>query len=110
MDKYTEYQPDTGIIETQVFHDDGKHVTIHQQEDVAGVLEQCRQSRDLGIADKAIKQEGRFWTYAKIPTTVCYELIKKGLNPFDKNVSAKRLEQEIEQNYPYLKTTNKRAN
>lgn len=107
MSKYYEYNPHNGVTEIEDYSIDGK-VTVYQQEDVQPVIEQCKIERDLGLADKGIKKN--LWLYARIPTTVCYELIKKGLDPFDKNVSAKRLEQEIDQNYPYLKTTSKRAN
>ena len=107
MSKYFEYNPHNGVTEVEDYSEDGK-VTIYQQEDVQPVIEQCKIERETGAADKGIKKG--LWLYARIPVTVCYEMMRKGLNPFDKNVSPRRLEQEIDQHYPYLKTTTKRAN
>lgn len=109
-EKYTEYNPDKGTYETLDFTDfesDGK-VHVYQEEDVTAVVEKCKALRNQNLTDFGIKRN--FWHYASLPTTVVYDLIKKGLNPFDKNTSPKRLEQEIDRNYSVFKTTNKRVN
>lgn len=87
---------------------DDTRVTVHQYEDVEPLIEQNKRAAQLGLTDSGIKK-GLF-LYARIPMTVVMELKKKGLDVFDKNVSARRLEQEINQNYPYLKVTSKNAN
>ena len=109
-DKYTEYNPDKGTTETVDFTDyetDGK-IHVYQSEDVEAVVERCKAARNQGLTDHGIKKS--FWHYASLPTTVVYELMKKGLNPLDKNTSPKHLEAEIDRNYSAFKTTNKRAN
>ena len=106
MSKYFEYNPDNGVTEVSEYHEDGR-VTVYQQEDVTGVIDRCRNAANQGLTDHGIKKG--FWHYASLPTTVCYELMKKGLNPLDKNTSPKALEREIDRNYPHFKTTSKRA-
>ena len=102
----TEYNQTNGVTETTEATDDGK-IHVYQQEDVSGVIERCKQAKDSGSADQGIKKN--LWCWASIPTTVCYELIKKGLNPFDRNVNMRRLEAEIDRNYPAFKMTRKRV-
>lgn len=106
MSRYFDYDPITGLSEIQDW--DGERVTVHQYEDVEPLIEQNKRSQQLGLADSGIKK-GLF-LYARIPMTVVLELKKKGLDVFDKNVSARRLEREIDRNYPYLKVTTKTAN
>lgn len=106
MSRYYDYDPTTGLHEIQDW--DGERVTVHQYEDVEPLIEQNKRAVQLGLADSGIKK-GMF-LYARIPMTVVLEMKKKGLDVFDKNVSARRLEQEINQNYPYLKVTSKNAN
>ena len=76
-------------------------VVIHTKQDVQPILDWTKEQRNSGINDKV----GDFGLYAKIPAIVEVDLRKKGLNIYDKN-NTRRLIQEIEQNYPYLKTTN----
>ncbi len=108
-EKYTEYNPDKGTFETVDFSEyetEGK-ITVYQEEDVQGVLDRCKAARNTGATDFGIKRS--FWHWASLPTTVVYELMKKGLNPFDKNTSTRQLEAEIDRNYSAFKTTSKRV-
>ena len=59
---------------------------------------------DEEISKKGIKNG--YWLYAKIPPYVEHELLKKGINIHDQN-NTKAILKEINENYPYLKTTTK---
>jgi hypothetical protein len=108
-EKYTEYNPDKGTYETVDFSQyetEGK-ITVYQEEDVSGVLKRTKAARNEGATDFGIKRN--FWHWASLPTTVVYELMKKGLNPLDSKTCPKALEREIDRNYSAFKTTNKRV-
>ena len=104
MGKWHEYQPDKGIVETNVVDEDSGVLTVAKAEDVEPLLDRNAEIRNTKAADAGIKKG--FWLYASIPTTVQYELLKKGISIFNKH-HRKRLLDEINSNYPYLKTTTK---
>lgn len=74
---------------------------IHTKQDIQPVVDWTRKQRNSGRNDKV----GDFNHYATIPAHVELELRQKGINIYDKN-NTKRLLREINENYPYLKTTN----
>ncbi len=81
-------------------------VSITTVQDVSETLDVLKSKRDDPDAwKKGVKES--FAHYATIPVVVEMELKKKGINVYDKTHS-KRLLQEIEQNYPYLKVTDKK--
>lgn len=102
MDKWTEYDPETGIKETTV--DAGESLIIHKSEDVQDLLDRNAALRADKATDIGIKKG--LWHYASIPLTVQYELLKKGINIFLAQ-DHKRAFDEINANYPHLKTTEK---
>lgn len=57
-----------------------------------------------GATDIGIKKG--LWHYATIPLVVQYELLKKGINVHSKSDRGRVLD-EINANYPHLKTTRK---
>lgn len=79
--------------------------TITTVQDVSGTLDRLKSIRNETGDKSLIKEE--FWHYATIPAVVEIELRNKGINLYDKN-DTKRILQEINQNYPYLKSTNKK--
>jgi hypothetical protein len=92
--QYFDYDPLTG------------DVSITTTQDVSETLDVLKTKRDDPEAwKKGVKE--CFAHYASIPVIVEMELKKKGISIYDKNCS-KRLIQEIEQNYPYLKVTDKK--
>lgn len=92
--QYFDYDPMTGDI------------SITTVQDVADALDILAAKRnDPEAWKKGVKES--FAHYATITPVVEMELKKKGINIYDKNCS-KRLMQEIEQNYPYLKVTEKK--
>lgn len=102
--KWIERDPYTGVTSINVAGDDDGLVTVHRTEDVQPTLDLAAEARNTNAADIGIKKD--LWFYCKIPVTVQYALLNKGINIFDKNSTAKVLE-EINANYPKLKMTNK---
>lgn len=106
MSIYFDHDPLTGTVQTYDYDPmtDSHMITTHQQ--VSGLLDSLQNRRnDPDYWKKALKEE---WVhFASIPTVVEMELKKKGLSLYDKNAT-KRIMQEIEQNYPYLKAVDKR--
>ena len=79
--------------------------TITTVQDVSSILDRMKNVRNE-IGDKSLIKE-EFWHYATIPEVVEIELRNKGINIYDKN-DTKRILREINENYPYLKATNKK--
>lgn len=91
MTQYFDYDPMTGDI------------FISHEQDVSGMLDAFSQKRnDPEAWKKGVKES--FAHYATIPAIVELELRKKGIDINDKS-QTKRIIQEIEKNYPYLKVT-----
>ena len=103
MAKYFDYDPFTGMHETMDIEDSGR-VTIHQEEDVAPVLDNCKGNANWGLTDHGIKRS--FWHYADIPLSVVLELKKQGIDIYDRNCT-KAMFDKINRDYPYLKVTAK---
>ncbi len=94
----------TGVLETLDYHDDGT-VSVRMEEDVESLLDRCKNAANQGLTDHGIR--GGLWHHSSVPVTVIYEMMKKGIDFYHKD-HQKRVDQEIESNYPYLKTTSKR--
>jgi hypothetical protein len=60
---------------------------------------------DESYSKKGIKED--WWHYCSIPPVIEMELLKKGLNLNNKD-DHKAIFREINANYPYLKSTDKR--
>lgn len=105
MPDFLDYDPLTGIQHETSTEDD--MIVVHTMQDVQPLIDRAQKMRTHGFNDKGIKNG--MWHVADIPPTVILELKKKGLDIFkgDQQVLAK-VHQEIERNYPYLKTTDKR--
>jgi hypothetical protein len=105
MSVYFDHDPINGTVQTYDYDpvSDSHMITTHQ--DISGILDTLQKARnDPEYWKKAVKEE---WVhFATIPSVVEMELKKKGLNLYDKNAT-KRIMQEIERNYPYLKAVDK---
>lgn len=101
MALFLDYNPSNGV-EEWVDVDDRDRLQIHYRQDVEPVLELAKIERNDGLADKNKQSELRL--YARIPPVVVLALRNKGINIFDRN-DLKRAFREINENYPYLKTT-----
>ena len=107
MAEWFDYNPDTGVTEWFDYDDDTGNVTIRMEQDVELLLERAKWLRDSGQGDKGIKNN--WWHYCIIPTTVQVALRQKGLDIMSKDPQIlKAVFKEIDRNYPYLKTTNKK--
>jgi hypothetical protein len=102
--QWKEYDPYTGVTTILVANDDDDFITVHKEQDVQPTLDLATEARNTKATDQGIKND--MWLYCKIPVTVQHELLKKGINVFNKDHTAKVLE-EINANYPKLKMTNK---
>jgi hypothetical protein len=101
---FFDYDPLTGVTEYFRADEDGKwHMTYEQ--DVTHHLEIAKSLRNEGLPDEAWKKQG-VSLYATIPLVVLGQMAKKGIKFFDQN-HVGRVVNEINTNYPWLKTTNK---
>ena len=102
---WQEYDPLTGVHETNVGHDWEDKVTVRKTQNVQGLLDRNAYLRNTGATDAGIKKG--LWHYCSVPIVVQYELLSKyGLNIHNKN-HTDRIFQVINRDYPYLKTTDK---
>lgn len=104
MAEFFDWNPAHGTwYESEYDYQDGK-ITIATMQDVEPVVDFCKAKRNSDHGDTGIKRG--FWHYAKIPTHVELELRQKGISIYERG-QTKELLREINQNYPYLKVTNK---
>jgi hypothetical protein len=102
---FFDYDPETGRTDYfDLDHLTGR-VQIRTVEDVEPLLDLNASLRNEGI--KKISNKHGLRHYATVPMTVILELKQKGIDFYDRN-DAKRVFQEIETNYPYLKVDNMR--
>lgn len=104
MDKWVEYDPYTGVTETTYSIDGDNEIHVRKEQDVEPLLDRNKELANTNATDEGLKKG--LWLYASIPITVQYELLNKGININNRD-HMPRVIQEINQNYPYLKTTSK---
>lgn len=105
MAEFFDYNPDRGTWYEAEFDADGDLVAFHTKQDVQPVIDYAQRQRSSGLNDKKLG-DYYFCKYAIIPAHVEVELRQKGINVYNPN-QTKELLREINQNYPYLKTTNR---
>lgn len=99
-----DFDPITGIAH-YFDHDEMTNETrIHYVQDVEHILDHTKALARDGLTDGGIKKG--WWLYAKIPPIVQVKLRAKGIRLNDPTAT-KRIIQEINENYPYLKVTQK---
>jgi hypothetical protein len=101
--EFFDYDPVTGI--TEYYEEvDGK-IHIHAEQDVQPFIDAAKRIANSGTSDAAwTKHEAAL--YAVIPAVVQGQMLQKGINFLDPNDIGKVVK-EINQNYPWLKTTYK---
>jgi hypothetical protein len=100
---FFDYDPFTGLTEYYEETPDGM-VHLHTYQDVEPVIDYCKALANEGLPDGNFRKEG--WLYAVIPAIVQGQLFKKGINLLDEN-DIKKVVDEINTNYPWLKTTHR---
>ena len=100
-----DHDPVTGI--TQHFDYDPISDKIHIHHTQSGVAQMLDQIAEKRRDAKTKGKVEEFAHYATIPPIVEMELRKKGLDLLDRNAT-KRIIQEIETNYPWVKVTDKK--
>jgi hypothetical protein len=101
---FFDYDPITGLEERYEETSDGM-ISIHTYQDVEPLIDHCKALSNEGLPDEAWKQQG-VAVYAKLPLVVLGQMAKKGIRFMDPNHIG-RVVQEVNQNYPWLKTTTK---
>ena len=104
MSLFFDYNPDTGITQHFDYDPITDQIHIHHTQDVSAILDQIKEKR---LHAKSFGTVETFAHYATIPAIVELELKKKGISLTDNNAT-KALMREIESNYPYCKTTEKK--
>ena len=105
MSKWTEYDPRTGIVETNQFDEVTGEWRIHKSQNVESVVEAAKAIANSRATDVGIKKG--LWSYCVVPQAVQYELLwKHGVNINNRN-HWPRLFELINKEYPHLKTTHK---
>jgi len=100
MLQWKEYDPYTGVTTINYASDDDDLVHVKRFQDVQPILDYNAELRNTRSEGKEVKK------YCTIPITVQYELLQKGINVFNPD-HMPRVLQEINQNYPRLKATDK---
>jgi hypothetical protein len=104
MSEFFEYCPHTGVRTDFEYNEITGDVTLHRSQDVSALLDYNKALANAGATDKGIKNS--WWLYAKIPAIFTLKMRAKGINVEDGR-HIDRVIQEINTNYPYLKTTQK---
>lgn len=101
-----EYSTWDGIKREWYFDDDTDELICHKTSDVTRMLDY---NKSLAAEQTDFSSKTKFHKMASIPPIVEMELLKKGIDLKDSDPAMrKRLYQEIEQNYPHLKTHSKK--
>jgi hypothetical protein len=103
MAEFFEYDPHTGIKTDTAWDEIEQKMTLIRTADVEPVLDFTKSvANEVGMNRADIKKS--WWLYAKLPPIVILQMRAKGINVFDQN-DEKRMFEEINTHYPYLKTT-----
>lgn len=103
---FLHYDPVLGLRYDFEMDENTGIVTMNASQDVNPLLDRQNDIRNSGRSDAGIKNG--MWHYASIPPVVQIEMRKKGIDIYSSDKAMiNRMLQEIDRNYPYLKTTNK---
>ncbi len=101
--EFFDYDPATGATEYVEWNPDGTF-SITTEQDVQPYIDFAKALANERVTDGNFRGEG--WLYAIIPPVVQSQMFQRGINILDKN-DAKKVVREINQNYPWLKTTHR---
>jgi hypothetical protein len=104
---FFDYDPLTGIRTDMDYNEETGEATLIQSSDISAAVDYAKTIANHGIADQGIKKG--LWKYAIIPPIVQVALRQKGLDIYSKEPTMmNRVLREIDENYPWLKTTTKK--
>jgi hypothetical protein len=103
MSDFFEVDPLTGIRSDFKWNENSQEYTIERSADVEAAVDRAKAMANEGGMNREDIKKG-WWHYATIPPIVQLQLRAKGINISDPD-HQKRMIQEINTNYPYLKTT-----
>jgi hypothetical protein len=101
--EFFDFDPLTGVAEYVDWHADGGFDFTYEQ-DVTPFVDFAKANANQGLTEHNFKGEG--WLYAIIPNVVQMQMLKKGINIMDPN-HTKKMVDEINSEYPWLKTTHR---
>lgn len=105
MKRILDYDPITGITDYFEYDSLTDTTTLSREQDVGLILEINKALRnDEDYSKKGIKNG--MWHYAQIPPILIEQLLKRGIDIFNKN-DEKKFFQLLETEFPAYKTTNK---
>ena len=104
MSQFFSFDPGNGITAYTDYDHATDKMIVRQEQDVEPLLDHTKSLANEGLTDKSMKDG--MWLYAQIPPVVIMELKKKGINIYNRD-DHKRLFQELNTNYKYLKTTSR---
>ena len=109
MPEFFNFTPETGVTETWDYDQMTGRAFVHHSSDLEAFFARNAQARNTGATDKGLMDNGReFHFYASIPPTVQIELRTKGIDIYSSDPAMqRRMFDEINANYPYLKMTDK---
>lgn len=99
-----DYDPATGIRSFWEYDEDTGKGTFRREQDVTAVVDYAKRLRNE-LGEKRLEDD-YMRLYAVIPPGVEMELAGKGISIYDPN-NTRRILEEINKNYPALKTTDK---
>lgn len=105
MKRLFDSDPIIGTTEYFEYDDLTDKITVRVEQDVTPFLEYAKMIRNEPDIGKS-QRKASFWHYAEIPPVVQMELRQKGIDIFNPD-HTKKILQEINSNYPYLKLTDK---
>jgi hypothetical protein len=104
--QFFDFDPLTGIRTDMDYDEETGVATLIQSSDISAAVDYAKAIANSGLADHGIKQG--LWKYAVIPPIVQIALRQKGLDIYSKDVAMQnRVLREIDENYPWIKTTTK---
>lgn len=107
MGKWFEYDPNTGIKTSYDYDEDTGMLDIVHSSDISAAVDYAKAISNTGAADAGIK--AGIWRYAVIPPLAQIALRNKGLDIYSQDPTMiNRVLQEIDDNFPWLKTTTKK--
>lgn len=105
--EFFSYDPFTGVTQYFDYDEDRGEAIITKTQDVEAILRKTADIRNTCASDKKLKNDDYMCLYAVIPPVVEVQMMKKGLF-LDNPDHGPGIMKEIEQNYKYLKVTDKK--